>query len=338
MYILDNEPSLWNTTHRDVHPDPLTYDELLDRTIRYASAIREADPQALIAGPAEWGWTGYFYSAADVAAGVDRSPDRHAHGDVPLVAWYLKRLHDYEAAKKTKLLDVFDLHFYPQGRDVFGGGGLDANTAALRLRSTRALWDIAYPDESWINDAVRLIPRMKEWVRDDYPGTLISIGEYNFGGEQHMSGALALADALGRFGLEGIAYAFYWTFPPKNSPAYWAFRAFRNFDSNGGRFLDRSAATTMVSDVSLYASHDESGQHWVLVTVNKDPVKAARAKIALDGCGSVAHRRKFTYGPHTDAIADDGATTGSELSEFLPPYSINVFDVVTNGGPRASAR
>ena len=64
MYILDNEPSLWNTTHRDVHPQPLGYDELLERTIQYASAIREADPEAVIAGPAEWGWTGYEFSAS----------------------------------------------------------------------------------------------------------------------------------------------------------------------------------------------------------------------------------------------------------------------------------
>lgn len=327
MYILDNEPSLWNVTHRDVHPDPLTYDELLDRTIRYAAAIREADPQALIAGPAEWGWNGYFFSAADVAAGVNRAPDRRAHGDLPLVAWYLKKLHEYEVKKGTKLLDVFDLHFYPQGPGVFGSGGLDANTAALRLRSTRALWDIAYPDESWINDAVRLIPRMKEWARDNDPGVAISIGEYNFGGEQHMSGALALAEALGRFGSEGITYAFYWTFPPKNSPAFWAFRAYRNFDSNGGRFLDRSLATTMASDVSLYASRDDDRKHLVLVTLNKDPVSAARAKIALEGCGRIVSRRKFTYGPHTDTLADDGTTASADLSELLPPYSINVFDV-----------
>ena len=36
-YILDNEPNLWSATHRDVHPDPLTYDELLQRTIDYGS-------------------------------------------------------------------------------------------------------------------------------------------------------------------------------------------------------------------------------------------------------------------------------------------------------------
>ena len=48
MYILDNEPALWNSTHRDVHPEPLTYDELLARTIAVGSAIRAADPLSLI--------------------------------------------------------------------------------------------------------------------------------------------------------------------------------------------------------------------------------------------------------------------------------------------------
>jgi hypothetical protein len=158
----------------------------------------------------------------------------------------------------------------------------------------------------------------------------VSIGEYNFGGEQHMSGALALAEALGRFGTEGIPYAFYWTFPPKNSPAFWAFRAFRNYDGAGARFLDRSVAARMTPDVSIYASRDESGKHVVVITLNKDPEKAARAKISFDGCGALVRRRKFTYGPHTDAITDDGTKSTSELSEFLPPYSINVFDVTVN--------
>jgi hypothetical protein len=95
MYILDNEPDLWNTTHRDVHPDPLTYDELLDRTLRYGAAIREADPEAVIAGPASWGWSGYFFSAKDVAVGSNLQPDRRAHGGVPLLPWYLRALAGY---------------------------------------------------------------------------------------------------------------------------------------------------------------------------------------------------------------------------------------------------
>ena len=116
MYILDNEPMLWTQNHRDVHPDALGYDELLQRTIEYGTAIREADPGALIAGPAEWGWTNYFYSAKDQAGGGPSTrPDRRAHGDVPLVVYYLRALADHERKTGTRVLDVLDLHAYPQG-------------------------------------------------------------------------------------------------------------------------------------------------------------------------------------------------------------------------------
>jgi hypothetical protein len=86
-YILDNEPALWNSTHRDVHPNALTYDELLQKTVDFATAVRSADPHALIAGPAEWGWPNYFYSARDAEVGFSAKPDRLAHGDVPLLEW-----------------------------------------------------------------------------------------------------------------------------------------------------------------------------------------------------------------------------------------------------------
>lgn len=326
MYILDNEPNLWNATHRDVHPDPLTYDELLDRSIRYGAAIRAADPQGLIAGPAEWGWTGYFYSARDVAAGVAMRPDRRAHGDTPLLPWYLQKLREHDQAAGVRTLDVLDVHYYPQATGVYGANS-DAATAALRLRATRSLWDPSYKDESWINDTVRLIPRMKEWIKQNYPGLALSIGEYNFGGEQHISGALALAEALGRFGVEGLDYAFYWFAPPQKSPAYWAFRAFRNFDGKNGRFLDRSVDTRMGSDVSLFASRDDSGKHMVLVALNLDPTKPAKATIALSGCGEVATRRKFVYSAEASSIVDAGSKSGAGFVETLAPYSINVFDV-----------
>ncbi|MEI9953224.1 MAG: glycoside hydrolase family 44 protein [Pseudomonadota bacterium] len=326
QYILDNEPNLWSINHRDVHPAPLTYDELLDRTIRYGTAIRKADPGALIAGPAEWGWSGYFDSARDSKVGLALRPDRRAHGDVPLIPWYLSKLREHEKSTGTKLLDVLDVHFYPQGQGVYGNNA-DSATAALRIRSTRALWDPTYKDESWINEPVRLLPRLKEWVAQNYPGLAISIGEYNFGGEQHMSGALAEAEALGRFGIAGIDYAYYWVVPAKGSPAYWAFRAFRNFDGKKGHFLERSMDTQMDSDVSLFASRDESGKHLVLIALNLSPTTSARANIALPGCAPIATGRRFSYGPQTTSLVDEGAIASGPLDVTLLPYSINVFDV-----------
>ena len=62
-YNLDNEPMLWSNTHRDVHPEPTSYDEMRDRTYPYAAAVKAADPTAKTLGPVVWGWTAYFWSA-----------------------------------------------------------------------------------------------------------------------------------------------------------------------------------------------------------------------------------------------------------------------------------
>ena len=82
-----------------------------------------------------------------------------------------------------------------------------------RNRSTRSLWDPNYVDETWINDRVQLIPRLKNWVDTYYPGTTIGITEYNWGAENHINGATAQADIFGIFGREGLDMAARWTTP-----------------------------------------------------------------------------------------------------------------------------
>ncbi len=298
MYFLDNELELWNDTHRDVHPEATTYDEVLDTGIRYATAIKAADPSAVVAGPASWGWPAYFYSAADAEAGFDKAPDRKSKGDVPLLAWYLRKMKEQEDRTGQRLLDVLDIHFYPQQANVYGGGvgGLDSATAKMRVRSTRALWDPTYVDESWIGESVKLLPRMRQLINDNYPGTGLSIGEWSFGGEGHISGGLATAIALGTFGTEGLTAAFYWTAPPANSPTFWAFRAFRNFDGIGGRFLDNSVETKSAADaVSAFSSTNASDSELVSVLVNADPAKAFSAPLVMKNCGRLSKVKTYTF-------------------------------------------
>jgi hypothetical protein len=329
MYILDNEPSLWDHTHRDVHPEPVSQDELLKRTIDYASAVRKADPTIPIAGPAEWGWTGYFYSAKDRKVGEDLRPDRLAHGDVPLVAWYLAKLAEYQKTKGVKLLDVLDLHFYPQAERIFGPNPrTDREGSALRIRATRALWDPTYVDESWINQPVRLIPRMREWVAENYPGLQTSIGEWSFGADDHISGALASAEALGRFGQQGLDSAFYWGGPKPGSRSFWAFRAFRDFDGAGSHFLDWSIPTQAPETLSLFASRDDTGTHVVAVLLNLNPSYAVRARIDTQSCGKLSGRRAFTYtGDPRGIVPEPSAVVPNALAELVPPYSIRILDL-----------
>ncbi len=323
-YILDNEPNLWSTTHRDVHPSPLTYDELLDRTIQYGSAIRKADPDAVIAGPAAWGWSAYFYSAKDL---VDHHSDQRAHDGVPLLSWYLKKLSDHERRTGTRILDVLDVHFYPQAPHVYGGdAATDPATAALRIRSTRSLWDPTYHDESWIDDSVNLIPRLKALIAENYPGRGISIGEWSFGADDHISGALAIAEALGRFGQEGITSAYYWTGPAAGTPGFFAFRAFRNYDGNGGQFLDWSIPARGTDGVSVFASRDDSRTHVVAILLNEDPTRAVQADVDVTSCGPVASKRVFSYDGDGPGFRTK-TNSATNVSERLAPYSINVVEL-----------
>ncbi|HEY3449725.1 MAG TPA: glycoside hydrolase family 44 protein [Myxococcales bacterium] len=328
-YILDNEPALWNSTHRDVHPEPLTYDELLEKTLAYGSAVRRADPEGVIAGPAEWGWPAYFFSAADAVAGFRSKPDRRAHGDVPLLQWYLRKLAEHEVTTGEGLLDVVDVHFYPQGDGLQHGTGgrTDPDTNARRIRATRALWDPSYVDESWIGEPVKLIPRLQEWIDQEYPGRKISIGEWSFGAENHPSGGLALAEALGRFGQQGVDSAYYWTYPAKDSFAFQAFRAYRDYDGKGARFLDFSLRTRASEGTSVFASRDASGKRLVLVALNFDPDKPAEASLELEGCGAATVRRSFTMRSDAPVLAQQARASPVEKPLDLAPYSVNVYEL-----------
>jgi|GEM_PF-480890 len=259
FYSLDNEPMLWNETHRDVHPHGTSYDEIRDLTYRYAAALKTVDPDAQTLGPVLWGWTAYEYSAFDTeASGAwwTNPQDRNAHGGTPFVEWYLQEMAAYEAITGTRILDYLDLHYYPQSSNVTLAPVGDITTQALRLRSTRALWDSTYVDESWINQSIELIPRMHNWVDTHYPDTKLALSEYNWGGLEHINGALAQADVLGIFGREGLDLATLWSPPANNDPGAFAFRMYRNYDGAGSQFgdLNLTADSADQDQLSVYAS------------------------------------------------------------------------------------
>jgi hypothetical protein len=206
------------------------------------------------------------------------------------------------------------------------GGGTDPASAALRIRSTRALWDPTYRDESWIDEPVQLIPRMKRWVAENYPGRKLSIGEYNFGAEGHMSGGLALAEALGRFGQQGLDSAFYWTYPKADSPAYYAFRAYRNFDGAGATFESQALKATAPGDASAFAARDAKGKRLTAVLLNFSPNTTLDATLELLGCPAVSAQRIFSF--TGDPRGYQAVRPPIEGRPYrLPGYSITVLEL-----------
>ncbi len=331
-YNLDNEPMLWHETHRDVHPEPVSYDELLERTLLYAATVKRTDPTAQTLGPALWGWTAYSYSALDQAAGGswwNQAPDRNAHGGTPLVPWYLAQLQAYEAANGVRLLDYLDLHYYPQAAGVALQAAGNAETQTVRLRSTRSLWDPTYRDESWIDEPVQLIPRMRQWVAENYPGTKVAISEYNWGGLESINGALAQADLLGIFGREGLDMATLWDPLGADAPFAYAFRLYRNYDGQGSQFGDRSVAASSTDEeaLAIYAARRSVDQALTVMVVNKSG-QALRSPLQLQGIAKASNAAVYRYSvDDLQAIvhlADEQIDGSGRLELTFPAESITL--------------
>jgi hypothetical protein len=344
FYDLDNEPMLWNSSHRDVHPSPTSYDEMRDRTYQYAAAMKAVDPNAQILGPVEWGWDAYFYSALDEAGGGawwTNPPDRAAHGGIAYVPWYLQQMRTYEQQNGVRILDYLDLHYYPQANGVTLSPAGDANTQALRLRSTRSLWDPTYADESWINQTpdgpyVRLIPRMRDWVAANYPGTKIAMDEYNWGGLESLNGALAEADVLGIFGRERLDLAALWDPPASSQPGAFAFRMYRNYDGAGSEFGDTGvqAASTDQDRLAIYAAQRTLDGSLTVMIINKSTgALTTSANVTGIQLGSTAAVYRYD-GNNLGAIVrqPDQPVGGSGFAATFPASSITLF-VVPAGSP-----
>src|SRR5262249_34824607 len=90
-FILDNDPTIWHSTHLDVHPIGATMEEMRNRMLDYGSRIRSIDPNASIVGPEEWGWSGYLLSGYDQQYGSQHGwslmPDRSNHGGMDYLPW-----------------------------------------------------------------------------------------------------------------------------------------------------------------------------------------------------------------------------------------------------------
>ena len=334
-YHMDNEPSIWHSTHRDVHPTGATMAEVRDRFFDYATKVKAVDPSAVVLGPEEWGWSGYLYSGLDLQwsdAHQDYDPahfpDRANHGGWDYLPWFLDQARQRATATSQRLLDVFTVHYYPQG-----GEFSDDTSTAMQLRrnqSTRSLWDPAYVDPSWINSVVKLIPRVRAWANTYYPGTKIGLTEYNWGAEGHINGATAQADVLGILGREGVDYGVRWTTPPTGTPAYQAIKLFRNYDGRRSSFGDTSVSAVGPNpdQLAAFAALRSSNGVLTLVLINKQLTAPAQVLVTVTNFlpAGVAQAWQLSGGSGLRRLSDL-AFSGKVLSNSLPAQSITLLVV-----------
>jgi Glycoside hydrolase family 44 len=317
FFAMDNEPDIWGATHYDVHPNCTTYDEIRDKYIEYASAVRAVAPQAELLGPVSCCW--YFYWNS--AAGAD---DKAKHNRQDFLPWFLDEVlrHDQQAGART--LDVLDVHYYPEG---LYNDDVDPITAAHRLRSTRSLWDKTYVDESWIGEPVNLISRLKQLLVEHYSGTKLGISEWNWGADKTINGALAIADVLGVFGREDLYLANYWRYPELGSPGFYAFKLFMNYDDHGGHFGDTSvqALSSAPDQISAYAGLNSANDRLTLMLVNKNPNNDMAVNLDIKNFSQNGAATLYRYSAaNSGGIVSAPLALDQQDAVTLPAYSISL--------------
>lgn len=351
IWSLDYQPDMWEFSYApcedgglppscdagDPGLDPesrgISEAEWFARSTDLARAIRAADEDAIVIGPS----TNGFASSRLVA----RQPMR-------FFGRYVDHLRAESGAGRP-LVDAIALAWpteitsparancaSPSGSPIAGMSGSEGRNE--RLDAARSLYDPGYDEHSWVScnpdfgAPIRLLPRLRELAGASVDVDLAITG-YDFGGEDDISGAIAVAEALGAFGREGVRFAY---LDEGGTFAEAALAMYRSYDGAGGAFGDL-AMPAQVDDASVEAgmleidravafgsAFAEDASRVVVVAIN-------RTAAPLSASIRVIHRRRlsnaevFVLTSDAPMPAPLGAmrmTGRNSLFVTLPPASV----------------
>jgi hypothetical protein len=384
FYDLDNEPGLWGEplpagwtpgnpstgtphspqgrTHGEVHPYAPTYAELRQKTIDNAGAIKDVNPNAMVFGGVGYGWNDF--------TSLQGAPDQNANkpaphpggtyqtGEMYYYDYLLQQVHAAEVAQGRKLMDVLDMHWYPEATGLNSSSQQqritdvnakqnDPGVAAARVEAPRSLWDSTYTETSWITQystlgPIKLLPRAQTDINDFDPSTKMAISEYNYGGGNHISGGIAEADALGIFGQQGVFAANLWPLDSNANSQFTngAFKMYLNYNGTGGKFGDTSVGASVgngeIANASVYASLDSTNPNRMVVMAINRTTSAKTAAISLNYDRVFDHAEVYQLTAASSnpvRLADIRPDQLNALDYSMPAYSVTTLVFISDGLP-----
>lgn len=346
-YNLDNEPVLWSGSHSLLHPNMVSNEELISKTVGLAKAVKKIDPHAETFGPAFWGPLACYQ-----AGNGDSYTDPDWTAVKSQYSWYmdyyLKQMADAEAENGQRLLDVVDVHYYAQ----------DLKTADDALQSARSLYDPDYQEDSWLGKyfggVFPFLTRMQESIDQYYPGTKLALTEYNLENINMDStlgkvpaSAIAEAEALGAFADQGVYLAAYWGNLAECPYVLSAINLYTNYDGAGSAFGNTlvESSSEDLSKAAVFASIQDDQEGTVTTVLsNKSKTDTEKATIQLSGT-ETDYQSAVVYAVTQDSsdiqILDvQNDVSGNQVTVELPPLSVAQIviadektDVVVPDGP-----
>jgi hypothetical protein len=339
-YSVDNEPDLWNSTHSRMHSAQATCQEIVDKNIEVGKVVKQMDPAAEVFGFVSYGYQGLRT--------CQNASDWSGAGWSGTYPWYVDAFLDkMRIASNTegkRLLDVLDFHFYSEHMGADNGGTqrrvysqspqtYDSHNGVrtARMQAPRSLWDPTFTENSWItlyaypsDPPMQLIPNFLSKIAARYPGTKLSITEYDFGAEDDISGGIATADALGVFGKHGLYMANYWG-EVKNYVSL-AFKLYRNYDGNKSTFENTSvtATTSSLVNSTIYGSVNSASNGILhLVVTNKNLTNAINGTFTITSSSNYTTAKIYGFqnGSASISLMATVAVTGNSFTYNFPALS-----------------
>ncbi len=328
-YALDNEPALWSSTHPRIHPLQATCRELLQKSVALARSVKGVDSAAEVFGPVEYGFSGFYnFQSAPDWGGVSTGKSYSWFLD-----YYLDQMKRASDTTGRRLLDVLDLHWYPEaqgsdGNRITNGNATTATDRQARVQAPRSLWDPRYKETSWIaqwfSSYLPLIPKVQQSISRYYPGTKLGFTEFEYGGESDITGAIAVDDVLGIFAKYGVYFATYWQGSSQTPYISAAYKMYRNYDGNnstsGELYLPSQTSDSV--NTSIYSSLKRGADEIHLIVINKNLGQPLTGQFAISsGASSRSHTRilsgsVWALDAHGSQIRDVGDLSGISDSSF----------------------
>ncbi|SHM61474.1 glycoside hydrolase family 44 protein [Fibrobacter sp. UWB7] len=326
-WSMDNEMEIWRGTHSDLDL-PVTGDFLVERYIDVAKKARAAWGDIKLTGPVvanEWFWCSVSsYNKQDRPKGPDR--------DYCWLEYFIMKVAEAQKSSGTRLLDVFDIHWYPSEKDY-----------ESRVNWHRVLFDTTYNypgangikmvNGGWDNDNQKeyIFKRINDWLEKYFGkdhGITLGITETDLNDSDPMVTALIYASFLGTMQDNGVEIFTPWTW---GDGMYETVHLFSRY-GHPNRVQSTSSNDSLVS---AYSSISNKGDSLTVIFVNRTEKDAQNVNLNLANFASdgtvktltLQNLKGETFVSHTSNALKENAVEAKTQGETTTAtgYSINRF-------------
>ena len=270
-WTMDNEPEIWSGTHDDIMPKQPSAEAFMQSYFAVAKKARALYPDIKLAGPipaSEWQWYSWDNSKITVNG-----------KSYVWLEYFIKRIAEEQKASGVRLLDVIDIHSYPNE---------NKNEDIVQLHRIYFDTTYVYPGANgvkttspsgWDNSINKefIFERCNRWLNQYMGvnhGVNFAVSEYGFTNNNASVTAASYASVLGTFAEHNVDYF---------TPWYWYNGMWEvlHLYSRYAKTISISSISSDEQNVSAYSSLNATADSITIILVNRSLTAVKNVNVKL---------------------------------------------------------